>query len=235
MDEQLNPNQVCGDTKEGYYIETEDIDSSIIDQSRNIWPNIVDFDNEKWRQIMLGYSRKLRLVAQKLLRLVAIAAGIDPNEIENYFSAPTTLLRLLHYGSELSVPEKGIYAAGEHSDYGMLTLLATDSQPGLQIFHNNRWCEIDPIPDLLIVNLGDMLERWTNGSFKSTIHRVLNVTGNERYSIAYFYEPNADAVVECLPAFVSLDNPIKFSPVKYKDYLNYKYSITHKDYKLSNS
>jgi isopenicillin N synthase-like dioxygenase len=81
---------------------------------------------------------------------------------------------------QVSNPTNGVFGAGAHTDYGMLTVLATDEVPGLQIYQGGHWVDVLPIPGTFIINLGDMLERWTNKEFKSTLHRVINHTGQER-------------------------------------------------------
>lgn len=140
-------------------------------------------------------------------------------------------IRLLHYANEKSSPDKGVYACGAHSDYGMITLLLTDDQPGLQINFQNEWIDVPPRPDAFIVNLGDMLERWSNGLFQSTMHRVLTSGEKERYSIPFFYEPNFDAEVKCLPTCCSPENPPKYPPITSGQHLLNKYKETHADFK----
>uniref|UniRef100_A0A3Q7GER1 Fe2OG dioxygenase domain-containing protein n=1 Tax=Solanum lycopersicum TaxID=4081 RepID=A0A3Q7GER1_SOLLC len=112
---------------------------------------------------------------------------------------------------KLSDPSNGIFGAGAHSDYGLITLLATDDVSGLQICKDKDakpqiWEYVPPLKSAFVVNLGDMLERWSNGVFRSTLHRVL-ANGQERFSIAYFMEPSHDCLVECLPTCQSKVNP----------------------------
>ena len=95
----------------------------------------------------------------------------------------------------------------------MITLLATDDTPGLQILtKDGTWMDVPPKENAFIVNIGDMLERWSNGLYKSTVHRVLTSGEKERYSMPFFFEPSFDTVVECLPVCCSKDNPPKFPP-----------------------
>ncbi|KZV25553.1 putative 2-oxoglutarate-dependent dioxygenase [Dorcoceras hygrometricum] len=136
-----------------------------------------------------------------------------------------------HY--QISEPAKGIFGAGAHTDFGLITLLATDDVVGLQICKDKDanpqiWEYVPPLKGAFIVNLGDMLERWSNCTFRSTLHRVV-CTGQERYSIAYFVEPNHDCIVECLPTCQSEKNPPIFPPIKCQDYLQRRYQDTHAD------
>ncbi|GFH20353.1 oxygenase-like protein [Haematococcus lacustris] len=138
-----------------------------------------------------------------------------------FFSRPLLFLRPLHYHAVLSSPGQGIFGAGAHSDYGMLTLLITDDQPGLQIhMPQHGWLDVPPRPGCFIVNLGDMLERWTNGRYRSTLHR-------ERYSLAAFLDPNFDARVECLPQCCSADRPARYPPTTAGQHILDKYAATH--------
>ena len=115
----------------------------------------------------------------------------------------------------------------------MLTLLLTDENPGLQIFTNDgKWIDAPYKKGALIVNVGDMLERWTNGLFKSTVHRVLSSGKSERYSIPFFYDPNFDTEVKCLDnCFDDETNPPKYPPTTSGKHLLDKYHATHCDFK----
>lgn len=139
-------------------------------------------------------------------------------------------LRLLHYSARVSDPGNGVFGAGAHSDYGMFTFLVTDETPGLQVLLEGQWVDVPPLQGAFIVNLGDMLQRWTNDAFRSTLHRVVNRLGQERYSAPFFYEPNFDTHVTCLPGFSSPDNPPRHPPTTSGEYLLGKYMRTHKDF-----
>ena len=112
----------------------------------------------------------------------------------------------------------------------MITLLLTDEQSGLQIFHDGKWIDVPPRPSAFVVNLGDMLERWTNGLMKSTKHRVLTSGENERYSIPFFYDPAFETVVKCLDICTDADNPPRFPPTTAGEHLVGKYHETHADF-----
>ncbi|GFP86735.1 probable 2-oxoglutarate-dependent dioxygenase at3g49630 [Phtheirospermum japonicum] len=178
-----------------------------------------------------------REVTRAVTRLIALALdlNIDFFDQPEILGAPLATLRLLHYEDRISEPDKGIFGAGAHSDFGLITLLATDDVCGLQICKDKdakplTWENVPPLKGAFIVNLGDMLERWSNCIFRSTLHRVLG-NGQERYSIAYFVEPSHDCVVECLATCQSDKNPPKFPPIISKDYLLQRYKDTHVDIK----
>ncbi|KAG2248255.1 hypothetical protein Bca52824_087883 [Brassica carinata] len=152
-----------------------------------------------------------RDVGKKLLGLVALALDLEENFFERLgaFNDQAAVVRLLRYSGELnSSKEEEPCGASAHSDFGMLTLLATDGVPGLQVCRDkdkepNVW------EDCFVVNIGDLMERWTNGLFRSTMHRVLSV-GEERYSVAVFLDPDPNCVVECLESCCSQTYPPRY-------------------------
>ena len=233
QDETLAPNiQSCGDTKEGYYIGREpDVDEDQI--YTNVWPPY-HANLTNWKNIMLKYHSECCQTGYSLVQYIAEALNLPNNYFQSYFERPTALLRLIKYGTIISDPGKGIFGAGEHSDYGMLTLLATNDVSGLQIFLHNEWIDIPPMKDAFIINLGDCFQIMTNYKFKSTLHRVvIDASGSQkdRYSLAFFYEPNRRALISPLPVFNTEETSTIFQPIAYGDYLSQKYEQTHIDYK----
>ena len=155
---------------------------------------------------------------------------MDEHALDANFTKAMNAIRLLHYEDTISNPSDGVFGCGAHSDYGMLTFLYTDEVGGLQVNLKGEWVDVPPMPGCFIVNLGDMLQRWTNDALKSTVHRVVNSSGKERYSVPYFFEPNFESIVECLPAFCSEQNPPKYPSIKSGDYLIGKYNMTHANF-----
>ncbi|KAH9762569.1 Fe2OG dioxygenase domain-containing protein [Citrus sinensis] len=242
LDELLDPDTQVRDYKEGYYIGVEvpegDPESEKPFYGPNVWPAPDCLPG--WRETMERFHREALEVAKAVARIIALALDLDAD----FFDKPEMLgqaiatLRLLHYEGQISDPSKGMYGAGAHSDYGLITLLATDEVAGLQICKDRDakpqlWEDVAPMKGAFIVNLGDMLERWSNCIFKSTLHRVLG-TGRERYSIAFFVEPSHDCLVECLPTCKSDKNPPKFPPIKCETYLSQRYKDTHADLNMYN-
>jgi len=177
-----------------------------------------------------NYIKKVTDVGFRMLELLALSLGLERRWFHDKFSHPMIALRPLHYSAEVSRLDNGVMAAGAHTDYGMITLLLLDDQPGLQICHKGEWLDVPPRSCCFVVNLGDMLERWTNGMYKSTLHRVLNLTGQERYSLPFFFEPNFDAVVECiLPCCQG--QAAQFPPTTSGAYLLGRYKATHANFK----
>lgn len=240
-EETLDPAvQTRGDTKEGFYIGIDVSESSPAYNPAKLrgpqpWPSPETcgdtFDCDTFRKTMERYFEEAGSVGFRVVQLLALAIGVDGHFFDDAFQDPMAVLRLLHYAKEESNPEDGVYACGAHSDYGMITLLLTDENPGLQILtKNNEWIDVPPRPGAFVVNLGDMLERWTNGLFRSTKHRVLTSAESERYSIPFFYEPDFDTRVECLDVCCSEDNPPRWEATTSGQHLLDMYKQTHTDF-----
>ena len=241
-EETLDPeNQRRGDTKEGFYIGKDVLpDSTEYNPAKlsgpNVWPSKELSptlpDCEAFQDTMLMYRERCMRVGFRLVQLLALAIGLDEHFFDSYFADPLATIRLLHYAKERSTPEEGVFACGAHSDYGMLTLLWTDSNAGLQILTKDGvWIDVPPRPTAFVVNLGDMLERWTNGLFRSTLHRVLTSGDQERYSVPFFYDPNFDTEVRVLDVCCSPDNPPKYPHTTSGQHLLDKYKQTHADFR----
>lgn len=245
QEETLDPSvQREGDTKEGYYIGREiPVEDPRYDPAKlrgpNQWP--VPAILPDFRPIMEDYHSTITDVAMRVVRLIAVGLGLEESHFDSDFTESIATLRLLHYSRRPSNPEAGIYGCGAHSDYGIATLLLTDKHPGLQIYHNEEWVDVPPRPYSFVVNIGDMLEIWTNGKYKSTLHRVLtpavdnddNECSGDRYSIPFFFDPMFETVVECLDTCTDESNPPKYPPTTAGEHLVSKYEGTHADFEPS--
>jgi isopenicillin N synthase-like dioxygenase len=165
-------------------------------RTRNAWPAVPGF-----RDTVLGYFNACTALALDLHRAFAGDFGLPRDYFTDKFSKPMTTLRLLHYPAGTAAGEIG---AGEHTDYGNITLLATDDVGGLEVrTRAGDWISAAPLENALIVNIGDCLMRWTNDVYVSTPHRVINRSGRERYSIAFFFDPNPEAMVAAIESCVA--------------------------------
>ncbi len=183
-------------------------------RSLNAWPNLPGF-----RETTLAYFSACAALGARLHRAFALNLGLDPDFFADKFDRPMATLRLLHYPAPPrgSDPRTG---AGEHTDYGNLTLLATDDVGGLEVrTRAGQWIEAPVVRGAFIVNIGDCLMRWTNDVYVSTPHRVVNRSLKERYSIAFFYDPNPDAMVETIPSCVREGEFTRYPPIPAADYL----------------
>lgn len=153
-------------------------------------------------------------LGRTLFETMAESFDLPRNYFHDKTDRPIAQLRLLHYPAQ--EPGLGI---GAHCDYECFTLLEPGNVGGLQIRHGQRWLDVELVPDTFVVNLGEMLARWTNDIFKATPHRVLNITGLERYSIPCFFGTNYDARIECLPTCSDPDRPARYEPIQAGEYL----------------
>lgn len=168
---------------------------------------------------------------------IALGMGLPSRYFDRFCNAKENNLRLLHYpeveAKILDHPEQT--RAGVHTDYGTITLLFQDSVGGLQVKNaEGDFVQASPIEGTIVVNAGDLLMRWANDIIKSTLHRVVSppydpIQGKypTRYSIAYFCNPNFDAVIECIDGTWSEENPKKYPPINSHDYLTQRLSATY--------
>jgi isopenicillin N synthase-like dioxygenase len=183
-----------------------------------------------WRAAIASYYRALDGVCRTVMQSVARGLALPQGFFDNAFYHGLSTLRLLRYpvrspGELATCPDPSLWVShdGErhhvvgasHTDSGFMTLLAQDGVPGLQArTRDGRWVDVAPQDDALVVNFGQVLERWSGGRIKATEHRVIG-SGQERYSIPFFYEARAEAEIGPLP----MDDPKSFEPFLYGDYL----------------
>jgi isopenicillin N synthase-like dioxygenase len=154
---------------------------------------------------VLAYLDALTSLGQAVLAGVAQSLGLDAGYFVTAYTAdPTILFRIFHYPP--SPPRAGGWGVGEHTDYGLLTLLAQDDSGGLQVAAPEGWIDAPPIPGTLVCNIGDMLDRLTGGWYRSTPHRVRNLSGHGRLSFPFFLDPGFDAEVPPLPDRAAADD-----------------------------
>jgi isopenicillin N synthase-like dioxygenase len=192
------------DLKEGVYFGTElpttdpRVKAGVPMHGANLWPE----GRPAFREAVTGFMSQTTRAAHAVMRGVALSLGLEAGYFaKTYTSDPTVLFRVFHYPPARDVD--GEWGVGEHTDYGLLTLLAQDDCGGLQVKSRGGWIEAPPIPGTLVCNIGDMLDRLTGGYYRSTPHRVCNVSGRERLSFPLFFDPSFDAVIEPLPARAS--------------------------------
>lgn len=183
----------------------------------NLWPDL-----PKFRATMLEYFAAVWGLGVDLLRPVARDLGLREGHFASSFDAPMATLRLLSYPAASGAGEE--IGAGAHTDYGALTLLMTDGAPGLQVRpRGGDWLDVPHVPGAFIVNIGDCLMRWTNDIYVSTPHRVLPPP-RARQSVAFFLDPNPDALIAALPG----TGAPKYPPVTGAEYLRSRLDATYK-------
>ena len=188
------------DQKEGIYFGQEHAADHVgVQAGRPLHgANLFPEHPARLRSLVLDYLDALTTLGQQILEAVAVGLGLSPGWFRSHLTAdPVVLFRIFHYPpSEPTTDEWGV---GEHTDYGLLTLLGQDGNAGLQVRSTSGWVDVPPDTDTFVCNIGDMLERLTGGRYLSTPHRVLNTSGAERLSYPFFLDPSWDAVVDRLP------------------------------------
>jgi isopenicillin N synthase-like dioxygenase len=207
------------DLKESFYLGVESI-------GPNQWPDETLVPG--FRDACDAYSAAMRGLARRLMALFETALGLPAGHFDAFMRHPTCTTRLLHYPPQPVVAAPGQIGCGAHTDWGALTLLAQDDAGGLQVQRaDGTWLDVTPMPGALIVNVGDMMQRWTNDRWRSTMHRVINRhAGRDRWSIAYFFDLDAEASIEPLPSCVGATNPARYGPITAGDHLVEMYRRT---------
>ena len=178
-------------------------------------------DIEGFEAVVRRYQFAALAVATQVLRVMAVQLGAPPGFFDDHLDDPQCRLRFLHY---LPIPPTadGTLAVptAPHTDYGALTLLAVDGVPGLEVQPiGGEWTPVEAPAGALVVNIGDMLARWTNDRYRSTPHRVVASPERHRISIPFFVNPAPDTIVTCMPSCVSEDRPMRHAPIRAGDYL----------------
>ncbi len=182
----------------------------------NQWPDLPGF-----RDTMLAYYAAALAQGVALHRAFARDLGLVDDHFDRLFQEPLAALRLLHYPP--STGAAGEIGAGAHTDYGAITLLMTDGEPGLQVRpRGGDWVDVPHVPGAYVVNIGDCLMRWTNDIYVSTPHRVLPPK-RQRRSVAFFVEANPDTIVAALPG----TGEAKYPPIRAADYLMSRLDATY--------
>ena len=164
---------------------------------RNLFPDVPQF-----RASVLAYMSALEAAGQQVLSLMAegLQSATSNYFLQRFTADPTVLFRIFRYPPDEAAREG--WGVGAHTDYGLLTLLQQDAVGGLQVLNRERWLDVPPLADSLVCNVGDMLERLTNGRYLSALHRAKNLSARERLSMVLFLDPSFDAKLEPLPGVV---------------------------------
>lgn len=183
-------------------------------QGPNQWPDLPGF-----RDTILAYNSALEALARRLTAAVALGFGLPEDFFAPHFARPTTWLRLLHYPPQPPDDDDEQFGSAPHTDYGFLTILAQDSTGGLEVQRRDGgWIQAPPRPGTFVVNVADILMRWSDGVLVSTPHRVRNVSGRDRYSIPFFFDPAMDTIVTRLPG-INEAAPPRWPQVCFGDYV----------------
>ncbi|WP_110684828.1 isopenicillin N synthase family dioxygenase [Salinicola aestuarinus] len=176
-------------------------------------PNRMPAKPEAFQAVFERYHAEMLTLGHRLVGAIALSLGLAEDHFAAHQQRPMAIQRLLHYPSQAGVIEEEEIGIGAHTDYGLLTILAQDAVGGLQIRHRDGgWISAPPIEGAFVVNIGDLVQTLTNDRYVSTLHRVVNASGRERYSLPFFFDLDYDAVVEVLPICTRDDDPPRYAP-----------------------
>src|SRR5437764_2948251 len=193
-------------------------------RGRNQWPA----GHEAMRVAMVRYFTTLTALGERFLPVLARALEMPRDCFAPFFAheAHATLRFLPYPPQPVDDPEQ--FGQGPHTDNSFITFLAREDTPGLAVrLPSGEWLAPPLIPGTLLVNLGNVMKRWSNDRFLSTPHGVVNDSGTDRYSIAFFYSPNVDSVIECLPSCLGPDDPPHYEPAVYRDLILQFYNANY--------
>lgn len=228
-----NAGDAPGDLKEYYHF------------GREHWPDEPYFTSEEGRRYFIpnrwpaepagfaeaaaAYYAQMERLTGEMMALAALALGLPERFFDDKIDRHITAMRINYYPAQATPPAPGQLRAGAHTDYGLLTILnGENTAGGLQVrTRQGDWLDVQTAPDSFVVNIGDLLMRWTNDRWVSNLHRVVNPPAEagaaaERISIAFFHHPNYDALVEC----VASPGEARYPPVRSGDYRTEKYRQT---------
>ena len=196
----LEPGQPA-DLKEGFYLGNERlpddprVQAQLFNHGPNQWPaNLPGF-----RETLVEYDAQMGALCRLTMRAMALALELPEDHFEVFCDDAVSNLKLLHYPPQPPDPQSGEKGCGAHTDWGAITYLLQDDAGGLQVWDADAgWIDAPPVPGAYVLNLGDLMARWTNDRFRSTLHRVINTSGRERYSVPFFLTGRADHPVTCL-------------------------------------
>ncbi|MGV0758923.1 2-oxoglutarate and iron-dependent oxygenase domain-containing protein [Tistrella mobilis] len=202
--------------------------SAAVHFAPNLWP---DQDLPALRPIWEAYFKSQETLAADLMRLFALALDLPEAFFDDKIDRHISMFRVLNYPDQKDEPLPGQMRAGAHSDYGSLTIVRQEDRPGgLQVRNKlGEWVDVPFIPGSFVVNIGDLMMQWTNDTWISTMHRVINpprdrALDSRRISLVFFHQPNYDAMVSCLESCEGPGNPAKYAPVSSGDHLYMKFT-----------
>jgi isopenicillin N synthase-like dioxygenase len=202
------------DLKESFYcsLELPDDHPYVVARKRGYGRNQWPADLPGFREQMVAYTDAMRALGDRILASIAQSLELPQDWFVPHFATAGAKLRMIKYPPHRKDAVENQLGAGAHTDWGGITLLAQDNIGGLEVRNvDGDWIEAKPIPETFVINLGDLMARWTNGLYNSNMHRVKNnSSGRDRYSIPFFYSPNPDVVIEPISTCVDDANPRRF-------------------------
>uniref|UniRef100_A0A8H7K9R2 Fe2OG dioxygenase domain-containing protein n=1 Tax=Bionectria ochroleuca TaxID=29856 RepID=A0A8H7K9R2_BIOOC len=226
--------RTAGDLKEGYYfgadlpLDHPRVVAGKFNMGPNKYPKEVT-DPVKFKETMDTYYSTMLSLSKTLLQVLCETMEISNEWMSEFLDIPIATLRLLHYppqAPDASEFERGI---GQHTDFGAVTILLQDGIGGLQVWDRDAsaWIDATPQRGALVINLGNLMMRWTNDRYLSNLHRVINKSGKQRYSVPFFLAGNPDFLVKCFPKCADEIKGPKYPPVTVQRWMEGRYADTY--------
>jgi len=205
-------------------------------KNRQDWKEIYDFgpaDGDKlkprwpagplrlrFEPVIRAYYASCKVLSMRLLSAIALNLGVSGEHLARGFDdAHTSFLRLNYYPKyPLGLRDDRPLGVGEHTDAGALTLLLQDRQPGLEVRRDDRWYLVEPRADALVVNIGDIVQVWSNDRYRAALHRVITNTAADRYSLPFFLNPSWETSYEPLPTTVTAHEPAHYRRIHWREF-----------------
>ncbi len=218
------------DLKESFY-SGEDLpmdEPRVLAGKFNHGPNQWPEGHPVFRTTLETYFDAMGDLSDRLMTGLALSLDLPEDHFAGFCRQPISTLRLIHYPPQPANPAPGEKGCGAHTDWGALTLLMQDDVGGLQVCDQHAgWIDAPPVPDSYVVNLGDMIARWTNDRYRSTLHRVVNLSGRERYSVPFFFSGNPDEPVVCMTGCLAPGETPRYPPTTAEGHLREMYARTY--------
>jgi isopenicillin N synthase-like dioxygenase len=218
------------DLKEAFDFGFEHEDEHIknkMDGGRNQWPA----DMPEFRSTLQKYSTVMHSLSSILMDLIFTSLGTDPSTMRPHFheNCVTSWCRLNYYPPCINT--EGLLGVGPHSDPGTLTvLLQDDNVSSLQVEKDGAYHDVSPVKDSFVINIGDMMQVWSNGLYNAPVHRVVANPAKERFSVPFFFNPSYSTDVKPLPQCVSNDKPLRYRPLNWGDFIQERMLGNYADY-----
>ncbi|MDJ0938825.1 MAG: 2-oxoglutarate and iron-dependent oxygenase domain-containing protein [Woeseiaceae bacterium] len=221
----------------GYY------DEELTKNTRD-WKQVFDFGPEdgdtqvaRWPEL-LGFEPAVRAyydacesLAHRLLAVISTNLGMPSDHLGRDFGdGHTSFLRLNYYPLHPDGNEETPFGVNQHSDAGALTLLLQDDQPGLEVHRDGEWHLVEPTPGALVINIGDMVQVWSNDEYRAALHRVVTNPVRDRFSAPYFFNPAWDTDYAPLPTRVSPERPALYRPINWREFRTLRHAGDYADY-----
>ena len=193
----------------------------------NQWPE----NQANFRKVLERHWNLMIVLGRRITEGLAISLGLDKKFFAPFMDKSHSFMRISNYPPYGKNQEENVGdGIGAHIDYGFLTILLQDNIGGLEVKNaDNKWVSAPVIPNTFLINIGHMIQRWTNDYYKATVHRVIPPENESRCSLPFFFEPNLDTVVAPLDEFCNKNNPPRYEPFHFGDYLESKFTTSYSD------